>query len=129
MWLQFIKNPNEEGVKEKMEENVILKQAMEELADLSDDPDFEDLAFRREMAIRDEMSFRAYAEEKGLQEGMEKGMKRGIQEGIKKGANQEKIKIAEEMIKHGLPVDNICKITQLDKRKVEELRNQIKKQK
>ena len=59
--------------------------------------------------------------DKGLKEGREEGIKEGIQ----KGEIEEKRKIAFKMLREGLSLELIVKVTELDYSEIEELRNQI----
>ena len=62
------------------------------------------------------------AEETGLANGIEKGIEEGIEKGIEKGISQEKIKIAKEMLKEKLPIEQISKITKLSIKEIEKLK-------
>jgi predicted transposase/invertase (TIGR01784 family) len=64
---------------------------------------------------------RAEGLEKGLQEGLAEGLQKGLTEGLEKGRANEKLEIARNMIKMGLPVETIVSATQLDPEKVKTL--------
>lgn len=53
------------------------------------------------------------------------GLEEGIKEGIKKGRKEEKINTAVEMLKQGLTIELIEKVTKLSRNEVEELTDQI----
>ncbi len=57
----------------------------------------------------------------GKKEGIEKGKKEGIQKGLEKGMQQERINIAIELKKEGLPAAYIARITKLTVEIVEKL--------
>lgn len=59
--------------------------------------------------------------DKGRQEGIQKG----IQEGRKEGKQEEKRLIAIEMLKEGLPVELVTKVTKLDRIEVENLKKTL----
>ena len=87
-WLKFLIEPDNLEVKAMARELSAMEQAMEELKDLREDPDFFDYVIRREIAIIDEISFRDAAEKKGRQEGLEKGRQEGIQKGLQEGLQE-----------------------------------------
>ena len=76
-WLKFIESPGNEEVNKVMSENIFLKQAKEELAHLSGDPDFQRLVESREGMLRDIYCFKEEALETGLAEGRKKGLEEG----------------------------------------------------
>lgn len=55
----------------------------------------------------------------------EKGLKEGLQEGLKEGKMQEKRQVALEMLKEGLNIELIAKITKLDQKEIEELKRNL----
>ena len=67
--------------------------------------------------MRDYNSGMRYAKEQGWNEGME----RGEQIGIKKGMQKGKIEIAKKMVEKGIPIENICEITNLTKEEIEKI--------
>lgn len=87
LWLKFIENPKNREVEKFMCENIFLKQAKEELAYLSGDPDFQDLVQSRADFLRDQYSYNAQAKRQGLAEGRAKGMEEGKKEGKKEEKN------------------------------------------
>ena len=89
-----------------MEESDCLKQAKEELAYLSSDPDFKRLVDARAGFLRDQNTFEVV--------GMEKGKVIGKKE--------EKIKIAKKLLVKGMSIDEIVEITGLTKEKIEKLK-------
>ena len=120
-----------------------MEQAMEELKDLREDPDFFDYVIRREIAIIDEISFRAAAEKKGRQEGLEKGrqegIQKGLQEGLQKGLQEgraEGEKKLEQMRKEtckrlfdtNMSITDIAKIVDLPEDLVLEIKKEIETQ-
>lgn len=117
-WMMFFDDPNKEELKEVMEENEKIKEAIEELREMSEDEELRILAELREKGRRDEYAAREYAVEEGLREGRERGMKEGLEEGKK----QEKIEIAKNMLKKSMQIKDISEITGLTKQEIEKLK-------
>ena len=61
----------------------------------------------------------------GIEEGRKEGRREGLEEGLKMGASQERAKMAQEnvlaMIREGLPLDMISRITGLPAEKIQEI--------
>ena len=108
-WLIFLENPESERVVRKMEENENLKEAVEKLDRISEDEKMQRIIELREKAIRDEHAIYA------------KGVDDGIEKGITKGAKQEKLQIAENMLKEGTSIEFIEKVTGLTKEEIEKI--------
>ena len=119
-WLTFICNKNEEEVREIMEENKEIKKANEQLEYLTGDEAVRRMAFLREKAERDYVTNMSGARE----EGIEKGKKIGVKEGIKEGEKNKAIEIAKEMLKEGMEIEKIIKITGLTKEEMKEILNE-----
>ena len=109
-WLKFIENPGNKEVEKFMCENRFLKQAKEELAYLSGDPDFQLLVESRAGMLRDIYSFQKAEREEGLKEGIEKG--------IEKGKKEFQIKMAKRLLKLKMPIDQIIEVTELTKEEI-----------
>ena len=108
-WLIFLENPESERVIRKMEENENLKETVEKLDRISEDEKMQRIIELREKAIRDEHAIYA------------KGVDDGIEKGITKGAKQEKLQIAENMLKEGTSIEFIEKVTGLTKEEIEKI--------
>ena len=138
LWLKFIENPLNEEVQKNMKEkeNKLLKQAEEELAYLSGDPDFKRLVDARVGFLRDQNTFEAVGKEKGYKqgrvdghiEGKEEGRKEGKAEGIALGKEQEKAKnkaklqeIAKKLLKLKMPIEQIMEITELTEEEIKKI--------
>ena len=65
----FIDDPRSAEVKEIMESNSDIKQAVQTLEEINDDEEIQRLAELREKAERDEASAMSFARNQGLQEG------------------------------------------------------------
>ena len=112
LWLKFISSPNDMEVRKEMEkeENKYLKQAMEELQDLSNDPGFERIVESREKFLRDQAQ-------------REKDSKRsGEEQGKKIGEEQKAKAIAKKMLEKGMTIDEIMELTELTKQDIEKLK-------
>ena len=90
-------------------ENKYLKQAKEELAYLSGDPDFKRLVDARAGFLRDQQAFK----DVGLEEGLEKGRVQGKEE--------EKKEIAKKLLKLKMPIEQIIDITGLTEDEIKDL--------
>ena len=82
-------------------ENKYLKQAMEELQHLSNDPGFERIVESREKFLRDQAQ-------------REKDSK-------KRGEEQKAKAIAKKMLEKGISIDEIIELTELTKKEIENL--------
>ena len=113
-WIYFINQPESELVQKLERKNEDLKEAKEELIRLSGDEETRKRYEKRMDTLRNERSALKSAEEKGLQKGMERG--------LEQGANQEKLKIAKNLIQNGLDNEFIIKTTGLTLDEVTKLR-------
>lgn len=109
-WLKFIENPGNREVEKFMSENKYLKQAKEELAYLSGEPDFQRLVEARAGFLKDQRTFEVCGEERGKREGKREGKK------------EEKIKIAKKLLAINMPIEQIIQVTELTKEEIENLK-------
>jgi len=105
-WLRFIEEPGNEEVEKFMNENKYLKQAMEELAHLSGEPGFQRIIEARVGFLRDQKTFEVCAKEEGREQ----------------GRKEEKIKMAQKLLKLNMPIEQIVEITELSKEEIEKLK-------
>jgi predicted transposase/invertase (TIGR01784 family) len=63
--------------------------------------------------------------EKGIAEGIQKGRAEGIQKGRAEGIQKEKKQTALEMLREGLSVELIAKVTKLSRNEIEDLRGTL----
>ena len=112
-WMQFISQKDEEGVKSAMKENEEIKKAKEEYEYLIGDEEERRLAFLREKAIRDERN--------NLQGSREEGIEIGRKEGEAKGKKEKQIEIAKNMVKEGIDIKIISRVTNLSIKEIEKL--------
>ena len=128
-WMLFFDNPNKEELKDIMEKNEKIKEAVEELKGMSEDEDLRILAELREKGRRDEYAAREYAiregREKGIKEGRKEGReigkKEGIAEGRVEGSKNKEIEIVKNMLNLNVDIDIITKVTSLTKEEIEKL--------
>lgn len=119
-WMMFLDNPNKGEMKEIMEENEKIKEAVEELETMSEDEELRRLADLRLKAERDEKSRMLYAEEHGIQIGEARGEERGLQ----KGKAERNIEIAKELLRFGVDIKIISQSTGLNQDEIEKLKQQ-----
>lgn len=100
-WMQFISQNSQREVALAMKENEEIKKAKEEYEYLTGDAEERRLAFLRDKAIRDENNMIATAKEEG--------------------ERKSKMEIAKELIKLGMSIEDIQKITKLQKEEIEKL--------
>ena len=108
-WLMFIDDPNSKEVKEIMEKNEEIKEAIIEVHKMSEEEKIQRLADLREKARMDETAIRDY--------GIEKGRK----EGRKEGEKNKSIEIARKMKLKNIPLEQIIEMTGLTKEEIEKL--------
>ena len=104
-WMMFLDNPNSKEVAKIMDKNESIKNANDELKQVSGDYELRRIAELREKYIRDEQAALDFAIEKGLKQGIERGMKQGIE--------QEKIQTAKNMLELDIEIEKIEKVTGL----------------
>jgi predicted transposase YdaD len=63
--------------------------------------------------------------QKGRAEGIQKGRAEGIQKGIAEGIHKEKRQTALEMLREGLSIELIAKVTKLSRNEIEDLRGTL----
>lgn len=112
-WIQFIKDPESEGVKKIMEKNEVIKEAKQKLEEISEDEEMQELAWIRKSAIYEENTLKKNAYNEGEQ--------KGIKQGIKQGKKEEKLEIAKNMKNKNFPIIVIMEVTRLTKKEIEKL--------
>ena len=108
-WMLFLDNPNNKEVLEIMNKNEEIKEAMEELEEISKDKELRLIAELKEKAIRDERNMMEHAIEDGLKQGIEQGTK------------QAEIKIARYLKSKDIDIETIIGATNLTKEEIEKL--------
>ena len=113
-WLYFISQQDKEGLSMAIEENEKVAKAQKQLDEiLADEKLMRQLEIREKTKL-DRNSAISYAKTQGIKEGLNKG--------IKKGKKEEKIDIAKNMLKEGLSIKVISKVTELTKEEIEKLK-------
>ena len=100
-WMMFLSDPNKKEVGNIMKENEKIKEAVEELEEISDDYTLRRIAELREKGRRDYNAAISFATEKG-----------------KEQKNKE---IAKKMLESGIPIEKIEAITGLTKDEIESI--------
>lgn len=117
-WLAFIDDYNEEMVEVAEEKNDKLKKARIEMNYLTGDAEVRRLAELREKWEMDRVSAINHATKKGKEERKDRTER---QNGKIEGAKEKSIEIAKEMLKIGIPIDQILRTTKLTKEEVEKI--------
>ena len=109
-WIMFLNDPNSREVKEIMENNKGVKEAVVKVMELSEDERMERLAFLREKAIMDEKAIRAA----GFEEGQENGKKNTLENMVK------------SMILNNIEDEKIKKIAKIDDKELNRIKKLLK---
>ena len=95
---------------------------------LFDSAEFRNLAPKEQIKYRNDMTTARdianqidYARKEGMEKGMEKGLQQGIEKGVEQGQHQALKKVACNMLKRNIPVDEIAHITGLSEAEVRDL--------
>ena len=116
VWMMFIKNP--ESIPEEFLDIKEIKEAMNELTLLSNNPEFKAEYEARLRVENDKIAEISTAEIKGEERGLIKGEEIGLEKGGKKKA----IEMATEMLNDGQSLKTIMKYTKLTEDEIEALR-------
>jgi len=118
-WCYFFLNGHkqEDILINKLQEEAVFKKAMEVLKIMNEDEKLRDIAFAREIRIKDE----AQLKYEGRQEGFEQGLKQGIEQGLHNGT----LSVAKNMILMGMKVELIQQATGLSTGEILQLKNQF----
>ena len=114
-WANFLKKANHykiETLPPVMREDEAIVKAMSGLEKMSMDNKETELYEARLKWLRDEVSS-SQKFEIAYEEGLEKGTEKGRVEGFEKGADRTKTEIAQAMLKEGLNLEQIAKLTGL----------------
>ena len=102
-------------------ENKEIKKAKEVLETISQDEKEIRLAELREKYRMDQHAVMLAGYDKGLKEGIEQGIEQGITRGIEQGIMQERKEIVKNLLKNGVSIEQIAKITGLSKEEIENI--------
>ena len=96
-----------------------IKQALQQLEELSGDEEAQRLAFVRERALRDELSIRRAERREGREEGLEEGR----EEGRLHGKHEARLEFARKLFgQPGMDDAAIARLTDLTEAEVRQLR-------
>ena len=104
-WMLFLDDPNTKEVKEIMEKNEDIKDAVVTVHEMSEDEKLRRLAELREKAIMDEKAIR----------------RAGYKRGMEAGEKNQKIEIAKRLKEMGMKIEEIVKVTDLSEEEIKEL--------
>ncbi len=134
-WLAFIDMERGDLLEMAKKENNLVKEANEKYNILTGEEEIKRLAEIRLMSEMEEQAALSTARERGKKQGMEEGKKQGMEEGKKQGIEEGKkqgieegeriqqIKIAKELLKTSMSINEIEKITKLSKSEIEQINN------
>ena len=115
-WLLFLDDPETEEVKEIMEKNEDVKEAVIEVRKLSQDEQLQREAELREKAIMDEKAI--------YQAGLDNGKEEGRAEGEKIGHTKAIKEMAKKLLKQDMKIETIAEITGLTIEEIEKLKEE-----
>ena len=123
-WLLFLDDPETEEVKEIMEKNEDVKEAVIEVRKLSQDEQLQREAELREKAIMDEKAIYQAGLDNGKEEGEKLGRKKGRVYNIPIDVDTiETMKeVAKKLLKQNMNIENVAEITGLTIEEIEKLR-------
>ena len=98
-----------------------MEQAISAYYSITASEEFREIERMREKARHDEAQALHNAEQKGIQKGMQKGMQEGMRKGMQQGISERNIEIAKNLVKLGMPLQQIIAATGLTKEEVEKL--------
>ncbi len=113
-WMMFFENPEDAEVKRIMENNEDIKEAKEELDEISRNDILRRMALKAEIERMDQEQRMYEARRDGRKEGKKEGKKEGIKEGEKKA----KLETAKKMLEKGIQIETIIEITGLTKEEI-----------
>ena len=126
-WLAFIDMERGDLLEMAKKENNLVKEANEKYNILTGEEEIKRLAEIRLMSEMEEQAALSTARERGKKQGMEEGKKQGMEEGKKQGIEEgeriQQIKIAKELLKTSMSINEIEKITKLSKSEIEQINN------
>ena len=114
-WVLFLDNPNQEEVFKAMQTNKEVKEAMEDLDEISKQKELRRIAELREKAIKDDKNAITHA--------LEDGKKEGLKEGQILGKKETQKEIARKMLEKNFSIEEIQDITSLSKEEIENIKN------
>ena len=104
-WMMFFENPEDVEVKRIMENNEDIKEAKEELDEISRNDILRRMALKAEIERMDQ--------EQRMYEARRDGRKEGKKEGIKEGKREANLETAKKLLDEKIDIDIIIKATGL----------------
>ena len=104
----------------------MMKQAVDQLEEVSRDEALQILADAREKARMDKIAELDYSREEGLAQGMEKGRQEGLAEGKQEGRTERDTEVVLNMLKKKLDIKLVSEVTGLPIREIKKLKNGAK---
>ena len=123
-WLLFLDNPESKEVKEVMEKNKEVKEAVIKVREMSQDEKLQRLADLREKAIMDEKAIYRAGINHGKEEGRAEGHEEGFAEGEKIGHTKAIKEMAKKLLKQDMKIETIAKITGLTIEEIAKLKEE-----
>jgi predicted transposase/invertase (TIGR01784 family) len=129
-WLIWLDKDSPEGlVEEAIGMDAAIQKAEEKMVHVSMDKEALRAYQMREMALSDLVSGINHARREGMEEGIKEGMregvkegmKEGMREGMKEGVREGELKIARNLKKIGMPVEQISQVTDLSAEEITKL--------
>ena len=124
-WMLFLDDPNCREVKEIMEKNNDIKDAVIEVHERSKDEQLRRLAELKEKAIMDEKAIykagRLRGEKEGIQKGLQEGVQKGIQKGITQGQLEKSIEIIKNLYSMNLTISQISQAVDMSEQEVQKI--------
>ena len=125
-WLYVI-GGNREMMEEYKKEEGEIKEAIEQLEEMSADEKEREMYEARQKAIWAYNSGMYDATQKGLErgrrEGIKEGREKGRKEGIQEGREEERKKVAKKLLQMKLPIEQIMEITGLKEDEIKDLKS------
>ena len=112
-WMLFLDDPNSREVKEIMEKNNDIKDAIIKVHERSKDEQLRRLAELKEKAIMDEKAI--------YKAGRLRGEKEGIQKGISQGQLEKSIKIIKNLYSMNLTISQIAQAVDMSEQEVQKI--------
>ncbi|MGG0824160.1 Rpn family recombination-promoting nuclease/putative transposase [Paenibacillus turicensis] len=117
-WLFFLKGTDKTNWEVLQMNEPTIKKAMTTLEFLSQDFEARIRYEERQKYLHDEASAMEWAMDNGL----EKGLKKGLKKGQEQGERQKALDIAKNMLKEGLAIELISKVTGLSEKEITSLK-------
>lgn len=120
-WMLFLDDPNSREVKEIMEKNNDIKDAVIEVHERSKDEQLRRLAELKEKAIMDEKAIYKAGRLRGEKEGIQKGLQEGVQKGITQGQLEKSIEIIKNLYSMNLTISQISQAVDMSEQEVQKI--------